>query len=211
MGGADFPRYAVTTDVVIFAVRQHRLQLLLIQRANEPDRGKWALPGGFVEPDEDLEASARRELQEETGVQDLYLEQLSAFGAPGRDPRGRTITIAYYALVPPDELRAQAADDAAAVDWFPVDDLPELAFDHSEIIRVALDRLRDRVSHAGAALRLLPDTFTLPQLLDVQQLVLGDKVDADTLRERAAGSGELEWTGQTRDGERLYRRRAVTR
>jgi 8-oxo-dGTP diphosphatase len=137
----EFPHPAVTTDVVIFTVRDTKLQVLLVCRAGEPYRGAWALPGGFVGPDESLDAAAARELEEETGVTGVCLEQLHAFGEPDRDPRERVITVAYFALVPPDRLRPRAADDAGAVGWFPMDDLPALAFDHAEIIAMAHKRL----------------------------------------------------------------------
>jgi len=160
------PRHMVSTDVVILTPREARLEVLLVQRANDPYAGKWALPGGFVEEDEDLEESARRELREETGVdgEDVFLEQLGAWGEPDRDPRGRVITVAYWALVPPDELEPEAADDAAEVDWFDTDGLPALAFDHGEIVEAALRRLRGSLERPERALRLLSADATLEEL-----------------------------------------------
>jgi len=133
----QYPHPAVTTDVVLFTLREDCLQLLLIERGNEPFKGHWALPGGFVDIDEDIDACAARELAEETGVDNIYLEQLGTFGKPGRDPRERVISVAYLALAPQALLAVQAGDDAAAAAWFPVADLPALAFDHAEIIAVA--------------------------------------------------------------------------
>src|SRR5262245_43384114 len=138
---APADRPALSVDVVIFSLRQSALHVLLIRRAAPPFKGKWAIPGGFVNPDESLDEAARRELQEETDLSDVYVEQLYTFGNPKRDPRGRVVTVAHFALVPEDVL-AQAGDDAAEAEWHPVDQLPELAFDHAEIVNYALQRLR---------------------------------------------------------------------
>src|SRR5271163_999644 len=123
------PTLTMTTDIVIFTIRDALLEVLLIERGNPPYQGKWALPGGLVEEDEDLDTCAQRELEEETKVTDISLEQLHTFGAPHRDPRGRLVTVTYYTLVRPDRLKPKAASDAANVRWFPVDELPTLAFD----------------------------------------------------------------------------------
>lgn len=136
----DYPRPAVTVDIVI-VTREDRPRLLLIRRKHEPFSGMWAIPGGFVEMDESLEHAACRELHEETGVKAGRLEQLATFGAPDRDPRGRTISVVYLAQVDPGKLRPRAADDAAAVGWHPLDRLPPLAFDHREILKLARKRL----------------------------------------------------------------------
>lgn len=134
----DYPRPMVTVDCLIFNNVKAPAKVLLIQRKNPPFIGLWALPGGFIEMDESLMESALRELKEETGIVLSKLEQIHTFGDPGRDPRGRTISVAFAGFVPK-ELPAIAADDAAKAAWFPVDQLPELAFDHAEIIRVAIE------------------------------------------------------------------------
>jgi 8-oxo-dGTP diphosphatase len=131
----------VTVDAAVFAFIDGRAKLLLIQRKHEPFQGRWALPGGFVEMDEDLPEAAARELAEETGLRDVRLEQLGAWGRPGRDPRGRTVTIVYFGVVHDNREQVQAADDAALVQWFDVDNLPDMAFDHDEIARRAMQRL----------------------------------------------------------------------
>jgi 8-oxo-dGTP diphosphatase len=136
----DYPRPAVTVDVLV-VTREEPARVLLIRRKHEPFAGRWALPGGFVDPGETLEAAARRELAEETGVAAAELEQLHTFGDPGRDPRGWTITVAYLARVPPDAVRPVAADDAAEVGWFSLDRLPPMAFDHERILTMARQRL----------------------------------------------------------------------
>src|SRR5215475_268477 len=140
-------RVHVTVDIVIFTIRFDRLNVLLVRRGVPPFEGRWAIPGGFVREAESLETAALRELEEETGVRDVYLEQLYTFGEPGRDPRGRVITVAYYALTRVLAQPLRAATDAAAAGWFPVSDPPRLAFDHSQILRVAHDRLRAKVRY----------------------------------------------------------------
>jgi 8-oxo-dGTP diphosphatase len=138
----EYPRPALTVDCVVFGFGGAGLQALLIRRGVEPFTGAWALPGGFVLMDEDLEVAARRELAEETGLKGVFLEQLKTFGEPGRDPRGRVVSVAYYALVRPDQHPAKGDTDASEAAWFPADGLPELAFDHAEILGEALARLQ---------------------------------------------------------------------
>ena len=145
------PILPVTSDVAIFTLRERRLELLLVKRANSPFQGSWALPGGFVHEDEDLEQAARRTLAEETGVRGVYLEQLYSFGRPDRDPRGRVISVAYYALIPSDKLELHAATDAEAVAWFALGLLPELAFDHRGIVAMAHRRLAAKLDYSTIA------------------------------------------------------------
>jgi 8-oxo-dGTP diphosphatase len=134
-------RPAITADCVIFARTQYDLKVLLIQRAQEPFKGQWALPGGFAEVGESLDKTAHRELEEETGLHGIPLEQLYTFSAPDRDPREHVITVAYYALIELDKHEVQAASDASEASWFSVDDLPDLAFDHDLILQTACERL----------------------------------------------------------------------
>lgn len=138
----DWPRPMVTVDAAVFAFFEDRARLLLIQRKHEPFQDHWALPGGFVEMEEDLPEAAARELAEETGLKDIPLEQLHTFGKPGRDPRGRAITVVYFGIAKQDQPQVKAADDAAQVQWFDIDSLPALAFDHNEIAACAIARLR---------------------------------------------------------------------
>ncbi|HZN62942.1 MAG TPA: NUDIX hydrolase, partial [Planctomycetota bacterium] len=137
----------VTVDTVIFTIRDRTLQALLVKRAGPPFQGKWAIPGGFVLEGESLDQAALRELKEETGVSDVYLEQLYSFGDPGRDPRGRVITIAYFALIGSDHTSVEAGTDAAEAKWFPMNALPPLAFDHETILEYALERLKYKLDY----------------------------------------------------------------
>jgi ADP-ribose pyrophosphatase YjhB (NUDIX family) len=141
----EYPHPAVTVDIAVFTKQNKQLKLLLIQRLNEPHQGKWALPGGFVDIDEDLETAARRELKEETDLIITDMQQLYTFGTPDRDPRERVITVVYTAIISPEDMQVQAASDAEAADWFDINELPELAFDHDEIIRLAFERIKTKL------------------------------------------------------------------
>jgi 8-oxo-dGTP diphosphatase len=193
-----YPHPAVTTDVVLFTIRDDSLQVLLIERGNAPFKGHWALPGGFVDIDEDLEACATRELAEETGVEDIYLEQLATFGKPGRDPRERVISVAYLALAPETALAVQAGDDAAAAAWFPVKALPALAFDHAEIIAMAHRRLIGKLDYSTIAFQLLPETFTLGELQRVYETLIDAEIDKRNFRKWAQALEHIEATGELR-------------
>jgi 8-oxo-dGTP diphosphatase len=187
------PRPSVTVDCVVFGLDLEAadLKVLLIQRKRDPFAGLWAFPGGFVEEDETLEESAKRELQEETGIARLYLEQLYTFGDPGRDPRGHTVTVAYYALVKLSDHAPKAADDAKAVDWFSVSKPPKLAFDHAKILKVALERLRAKVRYQPIGFELLPAKFTLSQLQRLYEIVLERPLDKRNFRKKILGMGLL--------------------
>lgn len=199
---SQFERPSVTTDIVIFTVRDRRLQVLLIERKEWPFAGQWALPGGFVRPDETLDEAARRELREETGVGDVYLQQLSAFGNPGRDPRTRVITVAYTALIPSDTVTLRAETDAADARWFPVNDLPRpLAFDHEHILGCALDALRERLDTRSQVVRgLLPARFTLTQMQEIYETLLGGSLDKRNFRKWVTTVGMVTPTDQEARG-----------
>lgn len=170
-----YPHPAVTTDCVIFGFDGMKLQVLLIERGIEPFKGQWAFPGGFLNPDETAEKGALRELQEETGLTGAYIEQFHTFTAPHRDPRERVITIAYYALVRLQEVRG--GDDAAKAQWFALDEVPQLAFDHDYILREAVKRLRERIHFKPVGFELLPEKFTMKELQTLYESILDVKFD----------------------------------
>lgn len=191
----DYPHPAVTTDVVIFSIRDNDLKLLLIKRGGTPFKGKWALPGGFVQLDESLEDGARRELQEETGLSGVYLEQLYTFGEPKRDPRERVITVAYYALIPSEQVSLCAATDAEAVGWFGLDELPPLAFDHTEIVRMAHERLAAKLDYSTIAFQFMGPEFTLTELQSVYEIIIQDDIDKRNFRKWVLAMEKIEETG----------------
>jgi 8-oxo-dGTP diphosphatase len=196
-----YPHPAVTTDIVIFTIRQDELKVLLIKRAMAPFQGRWALPGGFLKIDESLEDGARRELAEETGVAGVYLEQLYSFGRPDRDPRERVITVAYYALIPSDRIELKAASDAEGVSWFGIGELPDLAFDHAEILAIAHARLVAKLDYSTIAFQFMPESFTLTELQRVYELILREELDKRNFRKRILALNVIEATGaEKREG-----------
>ncbi len=204
----DYPKPAVTVDVVIITLRAETLQVLLIKRDLAPYRSKWAIPGGFVHIDESLETAARRELREETGVAEVYLEQLYTFGELGRDPRGRVISVAYIALVPA-PLAVTAGSDAREARWWPIADLPPLAFDHNQVLQYALTRLRYKLEYSSVGFRLMPEQFTLSALQKAYEIILGEPLDKRNFRRRLSEADVIEPTEDYHSGDgrpaRLYR------
>jgi 8-oxo-dGTP diphosphatase len=188
----EYPRPAVTVDCVVFGLDEEDLKVLLIRRGLEPYQGRWALPGGFVKMEESLEGAARRELEEEAGVRPNVLEQLYTFGAPERDPRGRVVTVAYFALVKLMDHRVQAATDAREAAWFSVWDLPKLAFDHGDIIAMALQRLKGKVRYQPIGFELLPPKFTLTQLQRMYEKILERELDKRNFRKKILSMELLE-------------------
>jgi 8-oxo-dGTP diphosphatase len=187
----QYPRAALTVDCVVFGFDGGELKVLLIERGLEPFKGRWALPGGFVRVEETLDEAARRELVEETGLKDVFLEQLYSFGEIKRDPRERVVSVAYYALVKLSDHRARAATDAANAEWFLVSKLPKLAFDHAEILRTALGRLQGKVRYQPIGFELLPEKFTLSQLQRLYEAVLETELDKRNFRKKVLGFGLL--------------------
>lgn len=187
----EYPRPAVTTDCVIFGFDNGELKILLVERGIEPFKGRWALPGGFMQMDENTEQCARRELFEETGVENLFIEQLFTFSDVDRDPRGRVVTISYYALIKLSDYKIQAGDDARNARWFPLSQVPSLAFDHDRILRVALNRLRGKIRYQPIGFELLPEKFTMPELQTLYETVLEVKLDRRNFRKKIADTGLL--------------------
>lgn len=175
----------VTVDVVAFSVQQSSLDVLLIKRKYDPFKSSWALPGGFItDEDESIADAAARELVEETNVSKVHLEQLYTFGDKGRDPRGRVVTIAHLALMRAQDAQLKASTDASGVAWWPILELPALAFDHKEIIEYAFQRLKYKIEYTAAAFNLLPDKFTLRDLQNVYEVILEREIDNRNFRKK---------------------------
>jgi 8-oxo-dGTP diphosphatase len=207
---SQYERPSVTVDVIIFTLRSQDLQVLLVRRKHPPFADYWAVPGGFVGMQESLEEAALRELEEETGVRDVYLEQLYTFGLPDRDPRTRVITVAYFALVPINSLPTpQAGSDAGDARWWSMYDLPSLAFDHDEILDYALIRLRYKLEYSAVGFELLPEKFTLSELQSAYEIILGEKLDRGNFRKKLRKAAIVEPTREYRNTggrpARLYR------
>ena len=188
----------ITTNVVVYTLRDGQLKLLLVRRGAAPYKSMWAFPGGHLQADEELDASAMRTLEEGTGVPGVYLEQLYTFGAPDRDPRRRTIAVSYFALIPSDRLQLRAAMDAEGVGWFSLNELPELAFDHRQMVDVARQRLTAKLAYSTIALQFMPERFTLSELQEVYETILDEKMDKRNFRKRILAMEQVVETEQVR-------------
>lgn len=199
----EFARPGLTVDCVIFGLdlKAEELNVVLIERDLEPFAGKWALPGGFVREGETLEEAARRELVEEAGISEVYLEQLYTFGDKGRDPRGWVVSVGYYALVAPEKHTLVATTDARRAEWHNVKKLPELAFDHRKIVEVAMNRLRGKLTYAPIGIELVPRKFTVRQLQKVYEIVLDKALDNRNFRKKIFGLKVLQELEEKRRGE----------
>jgi len=208
----EYERPGLTVDCVIFGLdlEEETLKVMLIERDFEPFEGEWAIPGGFVRSDETLMQAANRELEEETGIAGVFLEQLYTFGNPGRDPRGWVVSVAYYALVSPEKHHIHATTDARQAQWFPITSLPRLAFDHEEILATALARIRGKLTYAPIGFELLPQKFTIKQLQKLYEIVLGRQLDNRNFRKKIFAMDVLRELGEMQTGvphraARLYR------
>lgn len=194
----EYPHPAVTTDCVIFGFDGRELHVLLVERGIDPFKGSWALPGGFLRMDETVEEGARRELVEETRLalpKDIYFEQFHVFSDVHRDPRERVLTVAFYALVRPSDYAVEGGDDARQAQWFLLTDLPPLAFDHSSIIRMAQDRLREKVRTEPIVFKLLDNNFTISELQTLYETILGVHFDRRNFYRKVMNSGLLQSRG----------------
>ena len=206
----EYPRPALTVDCVVFGFDEGDLKVLLIRRGLPPFKGGWALPGGFVHMTETPDDAARRELREETGLTNVFLEQLYTFGDVGRDPRERIVSVAYFALVALGRHALRASTDASDAAWFAVSELPSLAFDHDQIIAKAIGRLRGKVRYEPLGFELLPEKFTLSQLQHLYEAILERPLDKRNFRKKVLGMGLLVETDEIEQdvahrAARLYR------
>lgn len=194
----DYPRPAVTTDCVIFGYDGKELKVLLVERGIPPFQGMWALPGGYLQMDEDAIEGAKRELFEETGLEDAFIEQFKTFSAVNRDPRGRVITIAHYALVKISEVHG--GDDAAKAEWFSIKRIPQLAFDHDMILREAMTALKQKIHFEPIGFELLPEVFTMPQLQHLYESILDCSFDRRNFAAKMLHFGILDPVGNRPEG-----------
>ncbi len=207
----EIKTHEITTDVVIFTIKDNKLQVLLVKRANEPFKGRWAIPGGFIRLSENLDNAALRILKEKTNVDNIYLEQLYTFGDPLRYPSSRVITCAYFALIRSDDIKLSVdnSQGITEVQWHEVYNLPTLAFDHKEIIEYSIKRMRERLEFCPIAFQLLPEKFTLTELQKSYELILDMKLDKRNFRKKVlTGSVLKELNEYTKVGSkrpaRLY-------
>ncbi|MCB9359256.1 NUDIX hydrolase [Candidatus Woesearchaeota archaeon] len=177
-------QFYITADAVVFTILKDQLKLLLIKRKLPPHKGSYALPGGFVNLDEGLYDACKRELEEETGVKDIYLKKLKVYGNPKRDPRARVITVPFLALIDSEELKLHAGDDAELANWHSAYRLPELAFDHDKIVEDALHQLRYEIQTTNIANQLMPERFTLTELQRAYEIILDKPLDKRNFRKR---------------------------
>lgn len=197
----SFAKPSVTVDIVIFTIQDDDLKVLLVKRNIEPFKGKWAIPGGFVRIDESLEEAAIRELQEETGVSNVYLEQLYTFGGSGRDPRGNIVTVSYFALTPRNKIDIDETN-AQSPTFRSVKKLPDTAFDHNRIINYALGRLQSKLEYTNVVYSLLPHYFTFNQLQKTYEIILSKKLDKRNFRKKFMLLGLIKPTKKVLTGER---------
>lgn len=190
----------LATDVVIFTIKDDKLQVLLIKMKKEPFQACWAVPGGLVNPEEPLEQSAQRHLLLKSGLKNVYLEQLYTFGKVKRDPLGRVVSVAYFALVPSENLALKTSQEYAGVGWFPVNKLPPLAYDHSEIVALAKERLQAKLGYTNIIYSLLPKHFSLSDLQAVYEIILDKKLDKRNFRKKIFSLKLVKKTGEERRG-----------
>ncbi|MCL5093991.1 MAG: NUDIX hydrolase [Patescibacteria group bacterium] len=201
MKNPKYKNQGIHVDMVVFTVDDKKIKTLLVQRGRKPFVGEWILPGGAVYNDESVDFAAERELEEKTGLKDLYLEQLHTFGNPKRDPRKRMVSVAYLALVDKKKVSIlQKTSKTLDAKWFDIKKLPDLAFDHKEIVRLAVKSLRKMLIYSNIAYTLLPCQFTLPELQGVYEIILGEKFDRRNFRRKFLNLGLIEATGKREEG-----------
>lgn len=193
---AEYEQPGVTVDLAIFTVNKNKLKVMLVKRAEPPFLDFWSMPGGFLMSGESLEDAAYRVLTEKTGVKNVYMEQLYTFGDPCRDPRARVITVAYFALIPWENLNQPESKKIKDLTWCSVDQLPKLAFDHKEILKYAVKRLRAKASYSNIVYGLMPEQFRLSELQTMYEIIINDKLDKRNFRKRMLATGLLQETGE---------------
>lgn len=193
---SQFEHPSVTVDVLIFTIVGDELKVLLVKRAIEPFKNMWSMPGGFIKNGESLDKAVWRVLTEKTPAKDVYLEQLYTFGDPQRDPRDRVVTVSYFALISAQNLTQPTSRGVSDIAWFPVQKLPDLAFDHQQIIQYGLNRLKSKAGYSNIVYGLLPNKFRLSALQKIYEIILGKLLDKRNFRKKMLSFGLLEPTGE---------------
>lgn len=201
----DYDVPLMTVDMAIFTIRKNKLHVLLVKRSQHPSMGRWALPGGFIDlkKDHQLADTARRKLKEKTGVDTPYLEQVETFGSDQRDPRGWSVTVAYFALIPNDYIEVMDVEGSEEIVWVDFYDIPKkyrLAFDHEEILQVCYERLKAKVQYTSLPINLLPKAFTLTELQNIFEIILGKNVEKKSFRRRILEADIVKETGNMKTG-----------
>jgi 8-oxo-dGTP diphosphatase len=191
----------IATDVVIFTIFENNLKVLLIKMKKNPFSGMWAAPGGLVKSDESIDKAAVRILMEKSGVKNVYLEQLYTFGEVERDPFGRVVSVAYYALIPSDGITLKTTEEYGEIKWFDMENLPKLAYDHEDILKTALQRLRSKLEYTNIVYSLLPSEFTLTELQKTYEIILDRKIDKRNFRKKVIGLKLVENIGKKMVGK----------
>ncbi|HBM45972.1 MAG: NUDIX hydrolase [Parcubacteria group bacterium GW2011_GWF2_38_76] len=190
----------VATDVVIFTIKDEKLQVLLIKMKKKPYEEHWAMPGGLIKLDEAVDSAAERILKEKVGIENVYLEQLYTFGEVDRDPFGRVVSVAYFALIPSDKLILKTTKEYGDISWFPVDKLPKLAYDHKEMVRSAINRLQSKLSYSNIVYSLLPKEFTLSEIQKTYEIILDNKLDKRNFRKKLFSLNLVKTLGREKRG-----------
>ncbi|MCP4688181.1 MAG: NUDIX domain-containing protein [Desulfobacterales bacterium] len=191
----------IAADTIIFTIKEDALNVLLIEMKKEPRAGRWAVPGGLVKPEESVDAAAKRHLEACTGISHVYLEQLYTFGRVDRDPFGRVVSVAYFALIPWEDVRLNSSRSRTDIQWREVSRLPELAYDHGEMIRRAVERLKAKIEYTNIAYSLLPPRFTLTELQKIYEIILGRTLDKRNFRKKIVSLKIVEKTGDAVSGK----------
>ncbi len=191
----------IATDIIIFTVKESALKVLLIKMKKDPFKNHWAMPGGLVKADESVDMAAKRHLEDKTGVKDLFLEQLYTFGKVNRDPFGRVVSVSYFALIPQAEMKLKTTKEYEDIKWFSVNDLPELAYDHKEMLELGISRLRSKLEYTNIVCNLLPKEFTLAEMQNIYELILNKEIDKRNFRKKIETLKIVKDTGKKTSGK----------
>lgn len=192
----------IATDIIIFTVAEDELKVLLVKMDKDPYKDAWAAPGGLIRPEESVEAAAKRVLAAKTGLSNLYLEQLYTFGDVKRDPFGRVVSVAYFALISSEGVRLQTSKEHPDIQWFPVRQLPKLAYDHKTMIKLADERLQGKLEYTNIVYSLLPEAFTLGELQKTYEIIINRKLDKRNFRKKILSLGLIKKTGKRELGKK---------